>query len=367
MTTRTIAALAAVLILAATGCAQKGDLRDAEKARDDARAALKTAQAELASARADLKTAQSQLASARADVTSKQREIDTLTARVTAAERAKTTAEQALEAARTSGTVSQAELIRLRQQLATANTALTAARRDLATANSDRTALRSQVTTLTARVSELETQLAEAGTDDENGNGNGEPTNVAVTMDEIGTARRAGVSTYAESRVGGRFPGVFSGTRPVYSLDDWGFWAKQGDATLFKAFIKENESLFSTDEYALMVEGTPSGSNPVSGSAVWTGKVRAYDAHPRTLGTPVSGDARLEADLSGAMVDVDFTNFTGGHGNISWDNLSLTNGAFQYQSGYNTLSGAFYGAEHEGVAGKFTRDRLDGVFGATRE
>ena len=30
------------------------------------------------------------------------------------------------------------------------------------------------------------------------------------------------------------------------------------------------------------------------------------------------------------------------------------------------MFGAFYGAEHQGVAGKFTHGRLDGVFGATR-
>ena len=110
-----------------------------------------------------------------------------------------------------------------------------------------------------------------------------------------------------------------------------------------------------------------SGSNPVSGSAVWTGGVRAYDAHPDTYGTPVTGTARLEVDFSAATVDVDFTGLSGGHSSMSWDGLSITNGAFSSTSGYKSISGAFYGAEHQGAAGRFSSQRLDGVFGAKRQ
>ena len=188
-----------------------------------------------------------------------------------------------------------------------------------------------------------------------------------AVLEATGTARRIGMATYAVSNIGGRFPGTFAGQRPIHRFDDWGLWAKVGEETLFRVAIRPDDSIFADSEYELHVEGTPSGSNPASGSAVWLGGVRAYDAHPDTLGTPVSGDARIEANLSAATVDVSFTNFTGGHVDMSWQDLAITSGAFRYQSGYNTIDGSFYGAEHQGVAGKFTRDRLNGVFGAVRE
>ena len=92
---------------------------------------------------------------------------------------------------------------------------------------------------------------------------------------------------------------------------------------------------------------------------MWTGGVRATQLST----VEVTGDARLEVDFAAATIDVDFTGFTEGHADMSWDDLALTDGAFQDA----TINGAFYGDGHEGVAGKFTRDRLDGVFGAVRD
>ena len=186
-------------------------------------------------------------------------------------------------------------------------------------------------------------------------------------LGRTGAARVTGTTTYAVTNVGGRFPGRFAGTRSSRSFEEWGLWAKRGEETLFKAIIEDDDSLFALDDYAIMVAGTPTGSNPVSGPAVWTGTVLAYDSHPDTYGTPVTGKARLEADLSAATIDVAFSNFTEGHADMSWRDLSLRSGAFSGRSGDSTISGAFYGAGHEGVAGEFSRDRLDGVFGALRQ
>ena len=120
-----------------------------------------------------------------------------------------------------------------------------------------------------------------------------------------------------------------------------------------------------------IVEGTPSGSSPVSGSAVWAGGVRAYSTHvvdfsgtDVTTYAGVEGDSRLEVDFESVSVDVDFTNFSNGQANMSWSGLTMDNGVF----GYGTISidGSFYGENHEGAAGTFTRDGLTGVFGATR-
>ena len=145
---------------------------------------------------------------------------------------------------------------------------------------------------------------------------------------------------------------------------NFGYWAMEDSRTLFNAFIDAEASIrngvVTSRTYDATVSGTRSGSNPVSGSAVWSGGVRALD----TGFTRVTGDARLEFDLDAATIDVRFTGFNGGHADMSWDGLDVTNGSFQDG---NTLDGAFYGDNHQGVAGKFTRDRLDGVFGAVRQ
>ena len=120
------------------------------------------------------------------------------------------------------------------------------------------------------------------------------------------------------------------------------------------------------------VHGTRSGTSPVSGSAVWTGDVHAYETEDvMTSGgmsvttiTPVEGDARLEVDFAAVTVDIDFTNFDNSQADMSWDRLAMINGEFG--SGAATIDGSFYGADHEGAAGTFARDGLTGVFGALR-
>ena len=201
---------------------------------------------------------------------------------------------------------------------------------------------------------------------DDDDDTNSEALEGPAVLERTGTAQRSGTTTYAETNVGGRFPGTFSGTRPAYSFNNWGLWARVGSATLFRADIRPNT--FGITGFTRHIEGTQSGSRPVSGAAVWTGGVYAYDAHPDTFGAPVTGTARLEVDFSAATMDVDFTGFSGGHADLSWDGVTIsTNGRFYVaRGGHNEMFGAFYGAEHQGVAGKFTQGRLDGVFGATR-
>ena len=93
-----------------------------------------------------------------------------------------------------------------------------------------------------------------------------------------------------------------------YSFHDWGFWGKQFDETVFGAFLATKISehpeggVFYEGPYRL-VEGTPTGSNPVSGTAVWSGQVRAFDTHVDNYVRPVSGDARLEVDFRPDTID----------------------------------------------------------------
>ena len=181
-----------------------------------------------------------------------------------------------------------------------------------------------------------------------------------VTIDEAGYVQVA--YTYTDD----------TGTHPVYEYEDWGIWGRQFQENLFGAFIEQvvtragNTFFYHTPTTEL--RGTASRSNPVSGNAVWLGGVRAFDtSHSGYL--PVSGSARLEVDFSDATIDVDFTDFDTDHDDISWEALQITGGsfrAFHDRQYLPTIEGAFYGAEHQGVAGEFNRDNLSGVFGAVR-
>jgi len=151
-----------------------------------------------------------------------------------------------------------------------------------------------------------------------------------------------------------------------YAFDDWGFWGRQFEENVFGAFVYQRVQGSSYFAPQGRVEGRLSGSNPVSGTAAWAGKVRAYDTQSGGGWTPVSGNARLEVDLGTATVDVDFTDFEAGHADMSWSALSLQAGAFSHTQRGASIKGAFYGSEHQGAAGTFRRDRLNGVFGAVR-
>lgn len=88
----------------------------------------------------------------------------------------------------------------------------------------------------------------------------------------------------------------------------------------------------------------------------------------------MEGKVRLAFYFGKSTLDVDFTEFDRGHDDMSWRDIPVRDGAFKSTDGstadpFNdgtTIEGAFYGMGHHGVAGKFDRDRVQGVFGATR-
>ena len=162
------------------------------------------------------------------------------------------------------------------------------------------------------------------------------------------------------------------------SFETWGYWAGQYGETVFEAHIDQAvRQDGGLDEPEERVAGTPAGSNPVSGSATWSGGVRAFEPAwhwTDILYAAVEGKARLEFDFGESTLDVDFTDFDRGHGDMSWRDIPVSGGAFRStdgstaspSSGGTTVEGAFYGVDHHGVAGTFDRDRLQGVFGAIR-
>lgn len=116
--------------------------------------------------------------------------------------------------------------------------------------------------------------------------------------------------------------------------------------------------------------GVKSGSNPVSGSAIWTGAMvgRAHD--PRDVERPlatVMGDARLIFDFVQNDIDVALTGIQAEDGtaypDIAADNLAVQDGVF----GGGGFQGSFYGPNHEEVGGLFERNQIVGAFGATRQ
>ena len=178
-----------------------------------------------------------------------------------------------------------------------------------------------------------------------------------VTLDETGTVDIAGTAPSDTE------------TYSVYAYDDWGFWGRQLGESLFGVFLEKNSSRVGNTTYyqtpTIRISGSRTGSNPVSGNAVWLGSVRAFDTN--SVGySPVSGSARLEVDFAESTVDVDFTDFDRDHDDISWEGMQLTGGSFQDEQYFPSIEGAFYGSEHQGVAGEFNEDNLKGVFGAVR-
>ncbi|MCY4131691.1 MAG: hypothetical protein OXF39_03490 [Nitrospira sp.] len=112
--------------------------------------------------------------------------------------------------------------------------------------------------------------------------------------------------------------------------------------------------------------GDASGSNPVTGSAEWTGLVVALD---RTApDQAVQGKAALTYDFGDNTLDALFSNLRGSrtYGDLSWTDLAVTNGRFSQGSGANSIDGTFYGDTHEEAGGVFERSNLVGAFGATR-
>ena len=201
-----------------------------------------------------------------------------------------------------------------------------------------------------------------------------------VTTDPVEPASETTLSTTGEFRA---VP--IDGTGDAFTAEfyKWGVWGgilrddyvtctaigcpPAGKETFWAYLTSETDGTITAT-----VHGTQSGTSPVSGSAVWSGDVHAYETEDVmtsggmsvTTYAPVEGDARLEVDFAAVTVDVNFTNFDNSQADMSWDGLAVDNGAFGSET--TGIEGSFYGADHEGAAGTFARDGLAGVFGALR-
>lgn len=152
-------------------------------------------------------------------------------------------------------------------------------------------------------------------------------------------------------------------SQQTINIGQYGYWAKIGDSTLFRANLTATGSITNgtpRQSYTSSVTGTRTPFGAIGRSATWTGGVRGVTANF----TRVTGQSRIEYDLAADTLDVTFSGFDNGQAGMTWNGLDIVSGAFR--SG-TSLEGAFYGTHHQGIAGKFNRNGLRGVFGALRE
>ena len=119
--------------------------------------------------------------------------------------------------------------------------------------------------------------------------------------------------------------------------------------------------------------------NPVlSGTAAWEGRLLGFTPEAQ----PVAGSAQLGIDLSALSGDLDFQSLewwaaglppgavgTGqqwGDGDLSYDIQVRDNTFIQTGGDAGTVTGAFFGPQHEGMGGVLERDDLTAAFGGKR-
>lgn len=119
--------------------------------------------------------------------------------------------------------------------------------------------------------------------------------------------------------------------------------------------------------------GVATGSNPVHGSATWSGVMAGVDvSETSSYRNRIRGDADLTiADFADPKLDVAFTNISDvdagrRRADMTWDDIPLTRGGFGTGSDGDSIQGKFYGPNHEEVGGIFEREQVVGAFGGKR-
>ena len=153
-------------------------------------------------------------------------------------------------------------------------------------------------------------------------------------------------------------------------FDTWGTWAThsaaingQGQTTI------EGIPVYFVMPLSL---GEGTGTNPVSGHAIWTGAMAGTKVSGSAPGPAVTGDARMQVDLSNVTLDLEFTSIaeisSGGvpgaqSPDIVWRDVPMNRGTFRA----NGLDGRFYGPNHEEAGGVFERNQIAGGFTLVRQ
>ncbi len=116
--------------------------------------------------------------------------------------------------------------------------------------------------------------------------------------------------------------------------------------------------------------GQHNSTNPVSGSFTWTGAMSGLDKLADE--DPLIGDATITFDMARQVLDLAFTNIATlddgrKYDDMNWNDVQVTDGHFSEGADTDSLSGNFFGPNHEEVSGVFERRHILGAFGANRE
>lgn len=169
------------------------------------------------------------------------------------------------------------------------------------------------------------------------------------------------------------------GTADQFELLTYGGWlthsAFEVGVSAFPSFASPEASLAISASY-----GDDTGSNPSESTgmtATWTGVMAGVDMSAANRENFIHGEAMATVDFVNSDMDLTFSNLVDLNDanrnsalngmDWTWEDLSLTNGAFQSGSSTNQIQGQFYGPNHEEVGGTFERNQVLGAFGAARE
>lgn len=169
------------------------------------------------------------------------------------------------------------------------------------------------------------------------------------------------------------------GTADQFELLVYGGWlthsAFEIGVAAFPSFTRSEVSFALTLSY-----GDDAGTNPSENSgmtATWTGVMAGVDMSAANRENFIHGEATATVDFANSDMDLTFSNLVDLNDanrnsalngmNWTWQDLSLTDGAFQSGSSTNQIQGQFYGPNHEEVGGTFERNRVIGAFGAARQ
>ena len=143
----------------------------------------------------------------------------------------------------------------------------------------------------------------------------------------------------------------------------------------YATFSVSSQSMGASPATPLIdVHGQFSGSNPVTGSGLWQGRVAGIDTSSGgARGNRILGDAEIMiADFTNPQLDLRFSRLydleTGAtREDMEWNDVSVSRGEFAAADASSSLSGRFHGPNHEEVAGTFERNLIAGAFAAERD
>ena len=169
------------------------------------------------------------------------------------------------------------------------------------------------------------------------------------------------------------------GTADQFELLGYGGWLTH---SAFEIGVAASPG-FGRSEASLAISasyGDNTGTNPSESAgmtATWTGVMTGMDVSAANRENFVHGEATATVDFVNANMDLAFSNLVDLNDanrnsalngmDWTWQDLSLTDGAFQSGSSTNQIQGQFYGPNHEEVGGTFERNQVIGAFGAARQ